>query len=88
MTNPQNAFVDCLFSARKKDETKFKEKEIYQTRAIEGEFMNVIEEIQLEGKLKDKLEAASKMLGKGFSLIDILEITSLTDSDLKEKGLI
>ena len=58
----------------KKGETKGK---------IEGKIEGIIEGI-IEGKLKD----AKKMHEKGFSLKDILDITELTEEDLKKAEIL
>jgi predicted transposase/invertase (TIGR01784 family) len=46
------------------------------------------EEGELKGKLEGKLETARKMLVKGFSASEILEITGLTEDQLKENGIV
>jgi predicted transposase/invertase (TIGR01784 family) len=54
--------------------------------------MTLLDEIKLEGKqegiLEGKLEAAEKMLAKGMSLADILDVTGLKEADIRQHGLI
>jgi predicted transposase/invertase (TIGR01784 family) len=47
-----------------------------------------IEQGMERGKIEARLEDARKMLDKGFSLQDVLEITGLTRKILKENGII
>ena len=81
-----------LFSTREKDAKEFREEKIYRLEGLGEDYMTVIEEIKLEGKLegerKGKLDAAEKMIAKGIALPDILEITGLSEDDLKERGLL
>ncbi len=46
--------------------------------------MTVIDEIKLEGRL----ETAEKMLGRGMTIADVLDVTGLKEEDLKGRGLI
>jgi predicted transposase/invertase (TIGR01784 family) len=46
------------------------------------------EEGELKGKLEGKLETARKMLVKGFSASEILEITGLSEDQLRENGIV
>ena len=72
----------------------YSEKEIIQ--GIEGEYMNVLDKIREEGKLEGKLEGefqkaletAQKMNEKGFSASEIQEISGLSESQLKENGIL
>ncbi|EMN42045.1 hypothetical protein [Leptospira interrogans] len=41
-----------------------------------------------QGIEKEKLETASKMLGKGIDLKTVLEITALTEKTLKEHKIL
>jgi predicted transposase/invertase (TIGR01784 family) len=41
-----------------------------------------------EGELKGKLETARKMIERGFSIYEIQEITSLSESQLRENGIV
>ncbi len=41
-----------------------------------------------QGIEKGKIENARAMLAKGYSLTDIVEITALTEAQLKDAGLI
>ena len=43
---------------------------------------------KLEGKLEGKIEDARKMLQKGLSIEDILDITELTMDDLIKAGIV
>jgi predicted transposase YdaD len=41
----------------------------------------------LKGKLENKLETARKMLEKGFSVLEIQDISGLSENELKENGV-
>jgi predicted transposase/invertase (TIGR01784 family) len=81
-----------LFNVREKDGKEFRDEKIYQSEGLAGAFMTVFDEVRLEGEIKGKLEGkledAEKMLKKGMSLSDVLDITGLTEEDLKNRGLI
>ncbi len=81
-----------LLSVRPKDEIEFRNEEMYRVEGLEGEFMTLLDEIRLEGeikgKLEGKLEAAERMLKKGMSVSDVLDVTGLTEADLRNKGLV
>jgi predicted transposase/invertase (TIGR01784 family) len=51
----------------------------------------IVEELEkrgeIKGKFKGKLETAQKMHQKGFSLEDIIEITELSEEELKKAGI-
>jgi predicted transposase/invertase (TIGR01784 family) len=68
----------------------YSEKEIIQ--GIEGEYMNVLDKIREEGKLEGEfqkaIETAQKMNEKGFSASEIQEISGLSESQLKENGIL
>ncbi len=52
----------------------------------EGKTEGLIEG-KLEGKIEGKIEDARKMCEKGFSLEDIIDITGLSQEDLKKAGI-
>jgi predicted transposase/invertase (TIGR01784 family) len=84
------------------DAEKYSEKEI--TQSIEEEYMNVLDKIReegkLEGELKGKLEGklegelnkaletARKMIEKGYSDLEVRDITGLTKDQLRENGIL
>ena len=76
------------------DAENYSEKEIIQ--GIEGEYMNVLDKIREEGKLEGKLEGefkkaietAQKMQKEGFNSEQIIRISGLTESQLKENGIL
>jgi predicted transposase/invertase (TIGR01784 family) len=76
------------------DAENYSEKEIIQ--GIEGEYMNVLDKIREEGKLEGKLEGefkkaietAQKMQKEGFNSEEIIRISGLTESQLKENGIL
>ena len=41
-----------------------------------------------EGELKKAIETARKMLEKGFSSLEIQDITGLTEDELRENGVL
>ncbi len=41
-----------------------------------------------DGKLENKLETARKMLEKGFSVLEIQDITGLSENELRENGVL
>ncbi len=56
-------------------------------KAIEGDYMNMLEKIKFEGKLEEKLETARKMRDYGDSIEKIIAITGLSEEQLKENGI-
>jgi predicted transposase/invertase (TIGR01784 family) len=50
---------------------------------MEGELIG-----RIEGKLESKLETARKMKEKGFSVLEIQDITGLSEDQLKEQGIV
>jgi predicted transposase/invertase (TIGR01784 family) len=81
--------LEYIFSARK-DGKEFKEKQYFED--IEEDYMNALEELQLEGMLKGKLEAkledARMMKEEGIDISVILRVTGLSEAQLKENGII
>jgi len=77
-----------LFSTREKDAKVFRDENLYRLEGLGEDYMTIIDEIKLEGKLEGKLEDAEKMISKGIPLSDVLEITGLSESDLKDRGLV
>ncbi|WP_235595198.1 hypothetical protein [Leptospira weilii] len=49
--------------------------------------MTTAERLISEGMRQEKLETASKMLQKGIDLKTILEITGLTEQDLRDSDI-
>jgi predicted transposase/invertase (TIGR01784 family) len=72
-------------SRARNDAENYSVKEI--TEGIEEEYMNFLENIREEGKLESKLETARKMKEKGFSVLEIQDITGLSEEELKENGI-
>jgi predicted transposase/invertase (TIGR01784 family) len=76
------------------DAEKYSEKEI--TQSIEEEYMNVLDKIREEGKLEGELkgelnkalETARKMIEKGYSDLEVRDITGLTKDQLRENGIL
>ena len=80
------------------DAEKYSVKEI--TQSIEEEYMNVLDKIREEGELKGKLEGklegelnkaletACKMIEKGYSDLEVRDITGLTEDQLRENGIL
>ena len=50
---------------------------------LEGELKG-----KLDGKLENKVETARKMKEKGFSALEIKDITGLSEDELREKGIL
>jgi predicted transposase/invertase (TIGR01784 family) len=50
-------------------------------------YERALEEGELKGKLENKLETARKMLEKGFSVLEIQDISGLSENELKENGV-
>jgi predicted transposase/invertase (TIGR01784 family) len=50
--------------------------------------MTLYERALEEGELKGKLENAHKMQEKGFNIYEILEITGLSEEQLRENGIV
>ena len=49
--------------------------------------MNMLEKIKFEGKLENAIETARKMREEGLNLEQIIRITGLTESQLRENGI-
>lgn len=81
-----------LFSAREKDGKEFRDEKLYQAHGLGEEYMTVFDEVRLEGKvqgkLEGKLEDAEKMLNEKIDLSVILRVTGLSETDLREKGIL
>ncbi len=60
---------------------------VYEKGRLEGKIEGKSEG-KLEGILQGKLEDARLMKAKGYPISDILEITGLTEDQLKENGII
>jgi predicted transposase/invertase (TIGR01784 family) len=56
-------------------------------KEIEGDYMNMLEKIKFEGKLENAIETARKMREEGLNLEQIIRITGLTESQLRENGI-
>ncbi|WP_082269845.1 hypothetical protein [Leptospira interrogans] len=50
--------------------------------------MTTAEKLIQEGKLEGKIEDVRNMFAKGIDLNTVLEITDLTEKDLRDNGLI
>ncbi len=77
-----------LLSTRK-DAEKYKNKNFY--KLLEAEYMTVLDKILEEGELrgieKGKLETAKNMKAEGIELSVILKVTGLTEEQLKSAGI-
>ncbi len=51
-------------------------------------YERALEEGELKGKLEKALESAQKMLEKGFSVLEIQDITGLSEDQLRENGIL
>ncbi len=93
--------LEYIFNARK-DAEKYYDVEIY--KGVEEEYMTFLEKLKyegvklgiekgkmvgkIEGKQEGKLEDARLMKIKGYPISDILEITKLTEDQLRENGIL
>jgi predicted transposase/invertase (TIGR01784 family) len=81
--------LEYILSARK-DAREFKDKKFFEK--IEEDYMNALEELQLEGMLKGKLEGkledARLMKAEGIDISVILRVTGLSEAQLKENGIL
>jgi predicted transposase/invertase (TIGR01784 family) len=63
-----------------------------QYQSLVEEIMTTAERLEkrgeLRGELKGKLETVRLMIEKGYPISEIIEITGLTESQLKENGLL
>ena len=50
-------------------------------------YERALEEGELKGKLEKAVETAQKMLEKGFSVLEIQDISGLSENELKENGV-
>jgi predicted transposase/invertase (TIGR01784 family) len=88
---------EYIFRARK-DAEDFSKQAII--KEIEGDYMNMLERIREEGKLKGELvgeqrgelkkalETARKMREEGFNQEQIIRISGLSESQLRENGIL
>jgi predicted transposase/invertase (TIGR01784 family) len=88
---------EYIFRARK-DAEDFSKQAII--KEIEGDYMNMLERIREEGKLKGELigeqrgelkkalETARKMVDEGFNKEQIIRISGLTEFELRENGIL
>jgi predicted transposase/invertase (TIGR01784 family) len=78
----EEEMLDYIFRSRS-EENDFLEEAIMGRRAL-----TAYERALEEGELKKAIETARKMQERGFSFIDIQEITGLSEDRLKEKGIL
>jgi predicted transposase/invertase (TIGR01784 family) len=85
--------VQYLFRARE-DAEEYTSKNVF--KEMEKEYMNLLERLEEKGRLEGlqegefntKLETARKMREFGDSLEKIITITGLSESQLKENGIV
>ncbi len=92
--------IRYLFSARE-DAEKYNNREYF--REVEGEYMTLLEKIELqgiekgerigiekgklEGKLENKMEIAKNMMAEGMEITMIQKVTKLSPEELREIGI-
>ena len=82
--------LDYIFRSRTED-NDFLEEAIMGRKvltAYERALEEGIEKGREEGELKTKLDTALKLHTKGFSVSEILEITGLSEDQLRENGIV
>jgi predicted transposase/invertase (TIGR01784 family) len=81
--------VKYLLSTRK-DAEKYRNKDFY--KLLEAEYMTVLDKILEEGELKGiekgKIETARNMRHEGIEVSVIVKVTGLTQEQLKENGIL
>jgi len=82
--------LDYIFRSRTED-NDFLEEAIMGRKvltAYERALEEGIEKGREEGEFRNRLDTARKMLVKGFSASEILEITGLSEDQLRENGIV
>ncbi|MCG9875202.1 MAG: Rpn family recombination-promoting nuclease/putative transposase [Leptospiraceae bacterium] len=74
----------------RKDSDRYHEVEYY--KEVEEEYMTYLEKIEEKGiekgRLEKALENAQLMKARGYPILDILEITGLSETQLRENGIL
>jgi predicted transposase/invertase (TIGR01784 family) len=78
----------------RKDSDRYHEVEYY--KEVEEEYMTYLEKIEEKGiekgiekgRLEKALEDAQLMKARGYPILDILEITGLSETQLRENGIL
>jgi predicted transposase/invertase (TIGR01784 family) len=73
-------------NARREDMAQLIERNLSEKESLE--YMTIAERERYEGKLENAIETARLMKAKGFPMSDILEITGLSEYQLKENAII
>ncbi len=82
----EEEMLDYIFRSRTED-NEFLEEAIMGRKVLTA-YERALEEGKLEGKLETKLETARKMRDYGDSIEKIIAITGLSESQLRENGIV
>jgi len=82
----EEEMLDYIFRSRTED-NDFLEEAIMGRKVLTA-YERALEEGELKGKMETKLETARKMIEEDFNLEQIIRITGLTESQLKENGIL
>ncbi len=82
----EEEMLDYIFRSRTED-NDFLEEAIMGRKVLTA-YERALEEGREEGEFRNRLDTARKMLMKGFSASEILEITGLSEEQLRENGIL
>ena len=82
----EEELVDYIFRSRT-EENDFLEEAIMGKKVLTA-YERALEEGEMKGKLENKLETARKLLERRFSVSEIQDITGLSESQLREHGIL
>ena len=83
----EEEMLDYIFRSRAED-NEFLEEAIMGRKVLTAYDERAFEDGREEGELKTKLDTALKLYTKGFTVSEILEITGLSEDQLKENGIV
>ncbi len=78
--------MDYIFRSRLEENTILEE--AIMGKKVLTAYERALEEGEIKGELKNKLETARKMISKKFSIFEIQDITGLSEDVLRENGII
>ena len=82
----EEEMLDYIFRSRT-EENDFLEEAIMGKKVLTA-YERALEEGEMKGKLENKLETARKLLERRFSVSEIQDITGLSESQLREHGIL
>ncbi len=82
----EEEMLDYIFRSRLEENTILEE--AIMGKKVLTAYERALEEGEIKGELKNKLETARKMISKKFSIFEIQDITGLSEDVLRENGII